>query len=689
MSSHDIPADITNEVADLRRRIDEANHRYYVENESDIPDNDYDRLMRRLQALEEQFPALVTPESPTQRVGAPLTGEFPSVTHSVRMLSLDNAFSDDELSAFVKRAATRLGSDPESLTFCCEPKLDGLAVSLIYRDGKLVQGATRGDGSTGEDITRNVRTIRSIPLKLSGHDIPSLLEVRGEVFIGHSGFEGMNERARKENGKVFANPRNAAAGSLRQLDPSITNDRPLEFFAYQVAQLEGAEWADTHSAMMARLREFGFRSNPELAIVQGASGIIDFCQRMGERRASLDYDIDGAVLKIDSLAQQAELGFVSRAPRWAIAFKFPAEERITTLNDVEFQVGRIGTLTPVAKLEPVQVAGVTVTNATLHNMDEVARLDVRIGDQVIVRRAGDVIPQIVKVVIEQRPDNTRDIVMPERCPVCGSQIERLEGEVAARCSGGLFCPAQRKESLQHFASRKALDIDGLGEKLIDVLVEREMVKTPADLFRLGVAELAELPRMAEKSASNLVAALDKARSTTLARFIYAIGIREVGEATAAVLATRFGSLDALMSAELEQLMSVPDIGPIVARHIHTFFRQQANVDTVKALQDEGVHWEEVEATDRPQPLEGQTWVLTGTLEQMTRDDAKERLQQLGAKVAGSVSKKTSCVVAGPGAGSKLAKAEQLEVEVIDEATFLERLAGYEGEAATDSEASDE
>ncbi|WP_025732214.1 NAD-dependent DNA ligase LigA [Carnimonas nigrificans] len=681
MSSQEIPADIANEVNDLRHRIDEANYRYYVENEAHIPDADYDQLMRRLEALEAQYPALVTPESPTQRVGAPVAGDFASVTHSVRMLSLDNAFSDEELSAFVKRAATRLGSDPESLAFCCEPKLDGLAVSLLYRDGILVQGATRGDGSTGEDITHNVRTIDSIPLKLFGNDVPSLLEVRGEVFIGQHGFERMNERARQENGKVFANPRNAAAGSLRQLDASIARQRPLEFFAYQVAQLEGAEWADTHSEMMARLRALGFRSNPELAIVQGASGVIGFCQRMGERRASLDYDIDGAVLKIDSLAQQAELGFVSRAPRWAIAFKFPAEEKMTTLKGVEFQVGRIGTLTPVARLEPVQVAGVTVTNATLHNMDEVSRLDARIGDQVIVRRAGDVIPQIVQVVIDQRPDDTHEIVMPSHCPVCGSQIERLEGEVAARCSGGLFCPAQRKESLQHFASRKALDIDGLGEKLIDVLVEREMVKTPADLFGLGVAELAELPRMAEKSAGNLVAALDKARSTTLARFIYAIGIREVGEATAAVLANRFGSLEALMSAALEQLMSVPDVGPIVARHIHTFFRQQVNVDTVKALQQAGVHWAEVESADRPQPLEGQTWVLTGTLEQLTRDEAKERLQQLGAKVAGSVSKKTFCVVAGPGAGSKLAKAEQLGVEVIDEASFLERLAGIERDAA--------
>lgn len=679
MSQADIPAAVSNEVAELRHRIDDANYRYYVENEAQIPDIDYDHMMRRLQALEAEYPQLASESSPTQRVGAPVASEFPTVQHSVRMLSLDNAFNDAELSAFARRAGERLNRDPAGLSFCCEPKLDGLAVSLIYREGVLVQGATRGDGSTGEEITNNIRTIRSIPLKLRGSNIPSLIEVRGEVFIGHAGFKAMNERAREQGGKVFANPRNAAAGSLRQLDPRIAGARPLEFFAYQVAQLEGTEWAATHSDMMALLRGWGFRSNPELAIVEGSQGIIDFCERMGERRTSLDYDIDGAVLKVDSLADQARLGFVSRAPRWAIAFKFPAEEQRTTLEDVDFQVGRIGTLTPVAKLKPVQVAGVTVSNATLHNMDEIARLGVRIGDDVIVRRAGDVIPQVVQVVRDERPANTREIVLPTECPVCGAQVERLEGEVAARCSGGLFCPAQRKEALQHFASRRALDIDGLGVKLIDVLVDREMVKTPADLFHLTVAELAELPRMAEKSATNLVRSLEKSRHTTLARFIYALGIREVGEATAQALALNFGSLKTLMAASIEQLLAVPDIGPVVAHHINTFFAQQDNLATIQALIDAGVQWEEVEVSQRAQPLEGQTWVLTGTLEQLTRDQAKERLQALGAKVAGSVSGKTHCVVAGPGAGSKLSKAEQLGVEVVDEATFLEQLAQWEAE----------
>ncbi|OLO07747.1 DNA ligase (NAD(+)) LigA [Salinicola sp. MH3R3-1] len=672
-----IPQAVRKRADALRQQLDDANYHYYVEDQPQILDVEYDNLLRELQSLETEHPELITPDSPTQRVGARPADRFHEVTHAVPMLSLDNAFSEEELAAFVKRVADKLESDGETLKFCCEPKLDGLAVSLVYENGQLMQGATRGDGRTGEDVTMNLRTLHSIPLKLRGKSVPSLIEVRGEVYMRHSGFEAMNERARENGDKVFANPRNAAAGSLRQLDSSIAAKRPLEFCAYQVARLEGDDDAQSHSDYLKRLRELGFRTSPLLDVVEGASGVVEFCHTLGERREGLDYDIDGAVLKVDSLRDQRELGFVSRAPRWAIAYKYPAQEQTTTLNDVTFQVGRVGTLTPVAKLEPVQVAGVTVSNATLHNMDEVERLGVRIGDTVIVRRAGDVIPQIVGVVESQRPKETRAIEMPTECPVCGSQIERLEGEVAARCSGGLYCPAQRKEALKHFASRRALDIDGLGEKLIDLLVEREWVKSPADLFRLRAERLAELPRLAEKSANNLVQSLEAAKRTTLARFIYAIGIREVGEATAASLARHFGALQALRDAPLEALTAVDDVGPVVAHHIHTFFQQVHNQETLDDLLAVGVTWEEVEIAERPQPLDGQTWVLTGSLEGMTRDEGKERLQALGAKVAGSVSKKTATVVAGPGAGSKLAKAEELGVEVIDEATFVERLNEWE------------
>ncbi|MCK0746308.1 NAD-dependent DNA ligase LigA [Chromohalobacter nigrandesensis] len=664
-------------AASLRQQLEDANHQYYVEDDPQITDAEYDTLLRELQSLEAKHPELVTPDSPTQRVGAPPAERFEEVTHAVPMLSLDNAFDEAELAAFVKRVADKLERDGETLAFCCEPKLDGLAVALVYENGQLVQGATRGDGRTGEDVTLNLRTVRSIPLKLRGDAVPSLIEVRGEVYMRHSGFEALNERTRENGDKVFANPRNAAAGSLRQLDSKIAAQRPLEFCAYQVARLEGDDDARSHSDYLKCLRNLGFRTSPLLDLVQGERGVIDFCHRLGEQRDGLDYDIDGAVLKVDSLRDQRELGFVARAPRWAIAYKYPAQEQITTLNDVAFQVGRVGTLTPVAKLAPVQVAGVTVSNATLHNMDEVARLGVRIGDTVIVRRAGDVIPQVVGVVEAQRPAETRAIEMPTECPVCGSQIERAEGEVAARCSGGLYCPAQRKEALKHFASRRALDIDGLGEKLIDLLVEREWVKTPADLFRFKADELAELPRLAEKSANNLVNALETAKRTTLARFIYAIGIREVGEATAANLARHFGTLQALREATLEALEAVEDVGPVVARHIHTFFRQVHNQETLDDLINVGVTWDEQTIIERPQPLAGQTWVLTGTLEGMTRDDGKARLQALGAKVSGSVSKKTAALVAGEAAGSKLDKARELDVEVLDEDTFLQRLAEWE------------
>ncbi|MBB3230093.1 DNA ligase (NAD+) [Halomonas stenophila] len=499
--------------------------------------------------------------------------------------------------------------------------------------------------------------------------------------MSHEGFEALNARAREEGNKVFANPRNAAAGSLRQLDPRITADRPLEFSAYQLVSRGDASpaniGANTHSKQMAQLSQWGFRVSNELQVVKGTEEVIDYCRRLNEKRDGLGYDIDGAVIKVDDLRLQRELGFVARAPRWAIAFKFPAQEQTTRLNDVEFQVGRTGAITPVARLEPVSVAGVTVSNATLHNADEIARLGVMIGDTVAIRRAGDVIPQVVRVQEEERPDDARAIVFPERCPVCDSQIERLEGEVVARCSGGLYCAAQRKEALKHFAGRRALDIDGLGEKLIDALVERDWVKTPADLFGLEAERLAELPRMGQKSSQNLVVALDEAKATTLARFVFALGIREVGEATAANLARHFGTLEALMAADREALEAVEDVGPIVAAHVHTFFRQPHNRETIQALRDAGLHWEEAEVESGPTPLEGQTWVLTGTMESMTRDEGKARLQALGAKVAGSVSKKTACLVAGEAAGSKLTRAEQLGVEVIDEATFLERLADWE------------
>jgi DNA ligase (NAD+) len=680
---------ILDEVARLRAELDDANYRYYVLDDPTLTDADYDRKLRRLQALEASHPELVTPDSPTQRVGAPPDAGFPEVQHAVPMLSLDNAFSEEELAAFVKRVGDRLEIDGESLDFCCEPKLDGAAVSLVYEGGVLVSGATRGDGRTGEGITSNLRTLRSIPLRLRGEAHPDLLEVRGEVIMSHAGFEALNARARDQGDKVFANPRNAAAGSLRQLDPSVTATRPLEFSAYQVARLEPDQGDATHSALMAQLGDFGFRTSAELAVVRGAAGLIDYCHRLGEKRDALGYDIDGVVIKVDELRLQRELGFVARAPRWAIAFKFPAQEAITRLNEVEFQVGRTGAITPVARLEPVSVAGVTVSNATLHNADEIRRLGVMIGDTVAIRRAGDVIPQVVRVVEEERPADARAIVFPERCPVCDAEIERLPGEVVARCSGGLYCAAQRKEALKHFASRRALDIDGLGEKLIEALVERDWVTTPADLFRLEAERLAELPRMGQKSSENLVAALEKARQTTLARFIYALGIREVGEATAANLARHFGTLEALMAAELADLEAVEEVGPIVAAHVHTFFRQPHNRETIEDLITCGLRWEEESIVERPRPLAGQTWVLTGTLESMTRDQGKARLQALGAKVAGSVSKKTAGLVAGEAAGSKLEKAMQLGVPVLDEAAFLERLAAWEAGESGVRESDDE
>ncbi|WP_249976530.1 NAD-dependent DNA ligase LigA [Vreelandella olivaria] len=665
------------EISQLRADLDSANYRYYVLDEPQLTDADYDRKLQRLKRLEAENPSLISADSPTQRVGAAPAEGFPAVAHAIPMLSLDNAFSREDIIAFAERVAERLECEPDDIEFSCEPKLDGAAVSLVYEQGVLVIGATRGDGRTGEGITSNLRTLRSVPLKLMGGSIPDLLEVRGEVIMRHTGFEALNERAREEGSKVFANPRNAAAGSLRQLDPRITATRPLEFHAYQAARLEPDMGDASHSALMARLSTLGFRTSAELTILHGPDAVTDYCEQLGEKRDQLGYDIDGVVIKVNDLRHQRELGFVARAPRWAVAFKFPAQEEVTTLNDVEFQVGRTGAITPVARLEPVTVAGVTVSNATLHNADEIERLGVMMGDTVAIRRAGDVIPQVVRVDTEKRPPDARAIIFPDSCPVCGSEIERLEGEAVARCSGGLYCAAQRKEALKHFASRKALDVDGLGVKLIEQLVDLDWVKTPADLFYLSVEQLQSLPRMGEKSATNLVNALETAKSTTLARFIYALGIREVGEATAVNLASHFGALKALQDADQTALESVSDVGPIVAAHVHTFFRQPHNIETLQALLEAGITWQESEVTQGPTPLEGQTWVLTGTLDTMTRDEGKARLQALGAKVAGSVSRKTTCLVAGEAAGSKLIKAEQLGVEVIDEATFITRLADWE------------
>ncbi|HCE1777275.1 TPA: NAD-dependent DNA ligase LigA [Vibrio parahaemolyticus] len=646
--------------------------RYYVEDNPEIPDAEYDRLMRELLEIEAQHPDLVTVDSPSQRVGGKPLSEFSQVTHEVPMLSLDNAFDDSELDSFHKRAQDRIGG--ESIKqYCCEPKLDGLAVSLLYENGILVQAATRGDGTTGENITENVRTINAIPLKLRGDDWPARLEVRGEVFMPKAGFEKLNELARQKGEKVFVNPRNAAAGSLRQLDSRITASRPLSFYAYSVGVVQGADLAASHYERFLQIKSWGLPMCPETKRVDSLADVKTYYQDILQRRDVLPYEIDGVVIKIDDIAVQERLGFVARAPRWAIAYKFPAQEEITTLNEVEFQVGRTGAITPVAKLEPVFVGGVTVSNATLHNADEIERLQVKIGDQVVIRRAGDVIPQVVSVIKERRPETARDIIFPTQCPVCGSHVERIEGEAVTRCTGGLVCQAQRKQALKHFVSRKALDVDGLGDKVIEQLVDREMVETPADLFKLSAGVLTVLERMGPKSAQNIVNALEKSKLTTLPRFLYSLGIREVGEATAANLAQHFKSLEAIQAATEEQLIAVQDIGVVVAKHITTFFEEEQNQAVVQDLLVQGIHWPEVSAPEQGAalPLEGKTVVLTGTLSQLGRTEAKEALQSLGAKVTGSVSKKTDILFAGENAGSKLTKAQELGIEIKTEQDLLE------------------
>ncbi len=646
--------------------------RYYVEDNPEIPDAEYDRLMRELLDIEAQNPELVTVDSPSQRVGGKPLSEFSQVTHEVPMLSLDNAFDDGELDSFHKRAQDRVAGQTIK-QYCCEPKLDGLAVSLLYENGVLVQAATRGDGTTGENITENVRTINAIPLKLRGNNWPSRLEVRGEVFMPKAGFEKLNELARQKGDKVFVNPRNAAAGSLRQLDSRITASRPLSFYAYSVGVVQGAELAASHYERFLQIKSWGLPMCPETKRVDNLAEVKAYYQDILERRDALPYEIDGVVIKVDDIAIQERLGFVARAPRWAIAYKFPAQEEITTLNEVEFQVGRTGAITPVAKLEPIFVGGVTVSNATLHNADEIERLQVKVGDQVVIRRAGDVIPQVVSVIRERRPENARDIVFPSLCPVCGSHVERIEGEAVTRCTGGLVCQAQRKQALKHFVSRKALDVDGLGDKVIEQLVDREMVETPADLFKLSAGILTVLERMGPKSAQNIVNALNKSKLTTLPRFLYSLGIREVGEATAANLAQHFKSLETIQSATEEQLIEVQDIGAVVAKHITTFFSEEKNQAVVKDLLEQGIHWPEISAPEQGAelPLEGKTVVLTGTLSQLGRSEAKEALQALGAKVTGSVSKKTDILFAGENAGSKLAKAQDLGVEIKTEQDLLD------------------
>ena len=662
------------QIDTLRQDLRRYEYEYHVLDNPTIPDAEYDRLFHQLKALEAAHPELITADSPTQRVGAkPLSG-FAQIRHEIPMLSLDNAFSDEEFYAFVKRIEDRLIRLPDPLTFCCEPKLDGLAVSILYVNGVLTQAATRGDGTTGEDITANIRTIRNIPLQLLMDNPPARLEVRGEVFMPHAGFERLNQQALEKGEKTFANPRNAAAGSLRQLDPKITSKRPLVLNAYGIGIAEGVDLPNTHYDRLQWLKSIGIPVNPEIRLCNGTDEVLDFYRDIQNKRSSLGYDIDGTVLKINDIALQEKLGFISKAPRWAIAYKFPAQEELTRLNDVEFQVGRTGAITPVAKLEPVFVAGVTVSNATLHNGDEIERLDIAIGDTVVIRRAGDVIPQIIGVLHDRRPANARPIVFPETCPVCDSAIVRIEGEAVARCTGGLFCAAQRKEALKHFVSRKAMDIDGVGGKLIEQLVDRELVHTPADLFKLDLTTLTRLERMGAKSAENALASLEKAKHTTLARFIFALGIREVGEATALNLANHFKTLEALQNADLEALQQVPDVGEVVANRILAFWHEPHNVAVVNDLIAQGVHWETVETKEVTENrFKGKTVVLTGTLTQMGRNEAKALLQDMGAKVSGSVSAKTDFVIAGDAAGSKLTKAQELGVTVLTEEEFLAQI----------------
>ena len=669
---------VVEQITTLRNLIRHHEYCYYVLDAPEIPDVEYDKLIKQLQSLEQDHPELITSDSPTQRVGGAPLSQFASVKHELPMLSLDNVFDELSFNTFNKRVKDRLHlSDSQSVDYCCELKLDGLAVSLLYENGRFIRAATRGDGTTGEDITSNVRTIKTIPLVLQGENIPTRLEVRGEVFMTHKGFAKLNAEAEKRNEKTFANPRNAAAGSLRQLDPKITAKRPLSFFCYGVGINEGTTLPDNHYDRLMQFKAWGLPVSNKVQIRQGALEAIAYFNEIGEQRMSLDFDIDGVVIKVNSIAQQEELGFVARAPRWATAFKFPAQEEVTKLNKVDFQVGRTGAITPVARLEPVSVAGVIVSNATLHNSDEIVRLGIREGDYVTVRRAGDVIPQIVAVIQDRRPADSKEIIFPTHCPICGSLIVRDEGEAISRCAGGLICPAQRKEALKHFVSRRAMNVDGLGDKLIEQLVDKDYVKTPADLYKLTLPMLCSLDKVGEKLANNLINALQQSKSTSLNRFIFALGIPNVGEVTAENLVNQLGSLPAIENASLEQLQTVNDVGEVIAESIVDFFQEPHNRDVIEQLTSAeiGIHWPDVEIQPLTidSPFSGKTVVLTGTLSQLTRDDAKDKLKKLGAKVTGSVSKKTDLVIAGESAGSKLTKAEELGIKVIDEQEMIDLL----------------
>jgi DNA ligase (NAD+) len=659
-------------AAELRDLLERYNYRYHALDDPEVPDAEYDKLMVELRALEAQFPQLLAANSPTQRVGAAPISAFGAVKHRVAMLSLDNAFSTEEVRDFDRRIHERLG-ESGAIRYSAEPKLDGLAISARYENGSFVQGATRGDGETGEDVTQNLRTIKALPLNLRGANIPKVLEVRGEVFMPFAGFRRFNEEAAARGEKSFINPRNAAAGSLRQLDPRMTAARPLDLFIYGVGVIEGGELPPHHSETLKALRALGFKICPQSTVVESIDGCLDYYRDMGAARASLPYQIDGVVYKVDDLNLQRKLGFISRAPRWAIAHKFPAEEALTVVRGIEFQVGRTGALTPVARLEPAFVGGVTVSNATLHNMDELTRKDVRVGDTVVIRRAGDVIPEVARVLPERRPAGAQLVDLPSVCPVCGYPVVREEDQAVARCSGGRHCAAQRKGEIQHFASRRAMDIQGLGDKLVEQLVDADWVKTPADLFSLQSARLATLERMGEKSAQKLAAAIESAKHTTLPRFLYALGIRDVGEATALALAQYFPEIADLRKAGEEEIQRVPDVGPVVAKQVAAYFRDADNAAAVDRLLASGIAWPKPTAIDADGSQRDKTFVLTGTLESMTREQAAEAVQQLGGKVSGSVSKKTDYVVAGAEAGSKLKKAEQLGIRILDEAAFLKLL----------------
>ncbi len=667
------PHDPYKQIQTLHKRLNYHAHRYYVLDDPELPDSEYDKLFRELELLEKQHPELMTLDSPSQRVGGKILDSFTSIAHQIPMLSLSNAFSDDDIKEFYSRISDLLNH--KEFVLIAEPKLDGLAISLRYEQGLLVQAATRGDGTTGEDVTQNVRTIQSIPLHLSGDYYPKVLEVRGEIFMPKKGFAQLNQRQIDKGEKTFANPRNAAAGSLRQLDSKIVASRPLDMFCYGIGVVDQAHkkmpLAQSHSEILKQLHTWGFAVSPEVKKCDNWQACLNYYQSILSRREALPYEIDGVVYKVDDIAQQQQAGFISRAPRWAIAHKFPAEEVTTPLLDIEVQVGRTGALTPVARLQAVFVGGVTVTNATLHNQTEIDRKDIRIGDTVVVRRAGDVIPEVVRPILSQRLDSSQAYVMPTHCPICHSLAERVNNEAKSRCTGGLFCPAQRKEAIKHFASRKAMDIDGLGDKLVEQLVDCGFIETIADLFQLTSIQLVAMERMADKSADNLIQSIEKSKSTTLARFLYALGIREVGEATALALANFYKTLECIQHKNAEDLLEVPDVGPVAAHNIDTFFAQSHNQQVLNNLLSSGIHWPEIiNNTLDELPLEGEIIVLTGTLLHIKRNDAKTRLIELGAKVSGSVSKKTTLVIAGDKAGSKLIKAQELNIKIVDETEMM-------------------